>query len=108
MVGNQRFPEEGSMIGSRWVRRMRSIGLYWRQSVGRRDSSSANGATGRRRRFTTLLATPLAIVVLGAVGAAPAQAEPMPNGVPGTWQLRLNEEFTGAGLNTALWTPSWH
>ncbi|HEY3866381.1 MAG TPA: family 16 glycosylhydrolase [Solirubrobacteraceae bacterium] len=36
-----------------------------------------------------------------------AQAEPMPDGIPGTWALRVNEEFTGAGLNTALWTPGW-
>ncbi|HTD57446.1 MAG TPA: hypothetical protein VK672_01000, partial [Solirubrobacteraceae bacterium] len=32
----------------------------------------------------------------------------MPVGVPGTWTPILNEEFTAAGLNTALWTPSFH
>jgi hypothetical protein len=31
----------------------------------------------------------------------------MPNGVPGSWALVLNEEFTANGLNTALWTPEW-
>ncbi len=31
----------------------------------------------------------------------------MPNGVPGSWALALNEEFTANGLNKALWTPEW-
>lgn len=66
------------------------------------------GSTPRPRRFASLLAALLALVAVGtAVGAVPVQAEPMPVGVPGTWELRLNEEFTSAGLNTALWTPEW-
>ncbi len=31
----------------------------------------------------------------------------MPNGVPGSWALTLNEEFSANGVNTALWTPEW-
>ena len=58
-------------------------------------------------RFTAFLVASLAAVValMAAVNPAIAAAEPMPNGIPGTWQLRVNEEFTSDGLNTALWTP---
>ncbi len=74
--------------------------------------------SGRRRRKETIsrprrLAASLAgsftavVIVLACVGVAASQAEPMPNGVSGTWQLKLNEEFTSSGLNTSLWTPGW-
>ena len=63
----------------------------------------------RSRRLATWLVSSFtaAVVVLTCVGVAAAQAEPMPNGVPGTWQLKLNEEFSSSGLNTSLWTPGW-
>ncbi|HEX4114928.1 MAG TPA: family 16 glycosylhydrolase [Solirubrobacteraceae bacterium] len=56
--------------------------------------------------LTSLLA---GILLLGisSVLAKTAQAEPLPNGVPGNWALILNEEFSANGLNTALWTPEW-
>jgi hypothetical protein len=57
------------------------------------------------RRVATLLVTLIALLTVVQVTAA--QAEPMPAGIPGTWALKLNEEFTSAGLNTALWTPGW-
>jgi hypothetical protein len=57
------------------------------------------------RRMSTLLVT--SAVLLTLIQVAAAQAEPMPIGVPGTWALKLNEEFTGNGVNTALWTPEW-
>jgi hypothetical protein len=47
------------------------------------------------------------VVLLSVIQVAAAQAEPMPVGVPGTWALTLNEEFSSAGLNTSLWTPGW-
>jgi hypothetical protein len=61
------------------------------------------------RRASALLATWFiaAVVTLMLVDVAASHAEPMPVGVPGNWALRLNEEFTSAGLNTALWTPGW-
>lgn len=31
--------------------------------------------------------------------------DPIPLGVPGTWQLTLNEDFDGTSLNTSLWLP---
>jgi Glycosyl hydrolases family 16 len=63
----------------------------------------------RSRRLAASLTGSVAavVVVLACVGAAASQAEPMPVGVPGTWALRLNEEFTAGSLNTALWTPGW-
>ncbi|MBA3808221.1 MAG: hypothetical protein H0X28_07485 [Solirubrobacterales bacterium] len=51
------------------------------------------------------LALACAIGLLAMPGGALAQ--PMPNGVPGNWQIILNEEFGGNGLNTKLWTPGW-
>jgi hypothetical protein len=66
------------------------------------------GVASRPRRFASLLAILLALVAVAiAVGAGAAQAEPMPIGVPGTWALALNEEFTASGPNPALWTPEW-
>ena len=66
-------------------------------------------STRRIWRSARLLPASLtALVAIAAgVGAVPAQAEPMPNGVPGNWALALNEEFSANGLNTALWTPEW-
>ena len=53
-------------------------------------------------RMVSLLAL---ICLLGAVTrAGAASADPVPVGVPGSWSLRLNEEFTASGLNTSLWT----
>ena len=57
------------------------------------------------RRLAVALVT--AVTLAMVISVAVAQAEPMPNGIPGTWQLKVNEEFTGASLNTALWTPGW-
>ena len=57
------------------------------------------------RRVATLLV--MLTAFLAVVQVTVAQAEPMPAGISGTWALRVNEEFTGAGLNTALWTPGW-
>jgi|GEM_PF-4572856 len=48
-----------------------------------------------------------AALVLALAGAPAAQAEPLPNRVPGTWSLKLNEEFSANGLNHSLWTPEW-
>jgi hypothetical protein len=63
----------------------------------------------RSRRLTALLAGSFTavVVVLASVGVAASQAEPIPSGVPGTWALILNEEFSANGLNTALWTSEW-
>ena len=50
----------------------------------------------------------LGVLMLGfvvAFGVAGARAEPMPAGAPGRWQLIFNEEFSGNGLNTSIWTP---
>jgi hypothetical protein len=49
----------------------------------------------------------IGIMLLATTNVAAAQAEPAPVGVPGVWSLKLNEEFTPAGLNTGLWTPGW-
>jgi hypothetical protein len=52
----------------------------------------------------------LPVLLLGfatAFGVAEAGAEPMPAGVPGNWQLIFNEEFSGNGLNTSIWSPGW-
>lgn len=57
------------------------------------------------RRLSVLLV--IAVTLVTVISGAVAQAEPLPDGIPGTWQLKVNEEFTGAGLNTALWTPGW-
>jgi hypothetical protein len=57
------------------------------------------------RRISGLLATLATLLIL--VQVAPARAEPMPVGMAGTWYLKVNEEFSSAGLNTALWTPGW-
>jgi hypothetical protein len=65
----------------------------------------AHGTIGLVRRLSALLV--MMVLLLTLIQVAEAQAEPMPNGVPGTWGLRVNEEFTGAGVNTALWTPGW-
>src|ERR1700722_8522730 len=61
------------------------------------------------RRFTAYLAALFVAVValLTGISVDTAFAEPMPSGVPGTWALLLNEEFSANGLNTALWTPEW-
>jgi hypothetical protein len=67
-----------------------------------------SGVIPRVRVSSIFLAAFLALVAVATVvGAVPAQAEPLPNGVPGTWALILNEEFSANGLNTALWTPEW-
>jgi Fungal fucose-specific lectin/Glycosyl hydrolases family 16 len=80
------------------------------------DGYERNGWQGNReatlsrsRHLAARLAVSLTgmIIALACIGAAVSQAEPMPNGVPGTWALRLNEEFTSAGLNATLWTPGW-
>jgi hypothetical protein len=66
------------------------------------------GVGPRPQRFASTLTVFVASIAMGiAIGAVPAQAEPMPNGVPGSWALVLNEEFSANGLNTALWTPEW-
>jgi hypothetical protein len=57
------------------------------------------------RRLSVLLVVAVTLVTVSSV--AVAQAEPMPNGIPGTWALKLNEEFSGSSLNTALWTSGW-
>lgn len=57
------------------------------------------------RRLAVLLV--IAVTLVTVIGSAVAQAEPVPDGIPGSWQLKGNEEFTGVGLNTALWTPGW-
>jgi FG-GAP-like repeat/Glycosyl hydrolases family 16 len=70
------------------------------------DSGTWRSLVARCVMLTLLLA---GILLLGIVSVAVnvAQAEPLPNGVPGTWALLLNEEFSANGLNTALWTPEW-
>jgi hypothetical protein len=60
---------------------------------------------GALRRMAVLAITLSALMT--AVQVTTAQAEPMPTGIPGTWALRVNEEFSGAGINTALWAPGW-
>jgi hypothetical protein len=75
---------------------------------GRHARSERNGAVRADcvvRRVATLLV--MSAALLSLVQPAAAQAEPQPTGVPGAWALRLNEEFSGSSLNTALWTPGW-
>jgi hypothetical protein len=69
-------------------------------------SGSRRNLAVRRLILTSLL---VGILLLGvaSVTVNVAQAEPLPNGVPGNWALLLNEEFSANGLNTALWTPEW-
>jgi hypothetical protein len=79
---------------------------------GRKTRDEHNGAIIIDRpayRVPVLLAGLLvvAVAMLMLVDVAASRAEPMPVGVPGTWELKLNEEFTSTGLNTALWTPGW-
>ena len=50
----------------------------------------------------------LSLVVLQLAIASTAQADPMPIGVPGSWAMKFDEEFTSAGLNTSVWTPDWY
>jgi hypothetical protein len=80
------------------------------------DGYELNRGCGRRKAMISrsrCMAASLAgsftvvVLVLACVGVATSHAEPMPNGVPGTWQLKLNEEFSSSGLNTSLWTPGW-
>ena len=70
------------------------------------NSGSWRNPAVRRVMLTSLLA---GILLLGiaSVVVNTARAEPLPNGVPGTWALIFNEEFSANGLNTALWTPEW-
>ncbi len=70
------------------------------------NSGSWRNLAVRRVMLMSLLA---GILLLGiaSVVVNTAQAEPLPNGVPGNWALILNEEFSANGLNTALWTPEW-
>jgi glycosyl hydrolase family 16 len=57
------------------------------------------------RRFWKLLAATLvaAGIAQGTLTVGLAQASPS-----GQWQLALNEEFSSAGLNTAVWIPGWN
>lgn len=36
---------------------------------------------------------------------APAPSTPMPQGVTGTWNLTMRDDFDGTSLNTSVWTP---
>jgi beta-glucanase (GH16 family) len=39
--------------------------------------------------------------------AASASTAPLPKGIPGTWKLVLDSEFTGASLDGSIWQPGW-
>jgi hypothetical protein len=82
--------------------------LCGRIGRGVRDGRCGREQHARSRAGRRLFAQSLTcVVLLSAIQVAAARAEPMPVGVPGTWALRLNEEFSSAGLNTGLWTPGW-
>jgi hypothetical protein len=69
---------------------------------------SANYEARGMGRFVRRLVLGLACAgALLSWASAEAQAELAPIGVPGDWHMTLNEEFSGNGLNTALWTPGW-
>jgi hypothetical protein len=88
---SERLNGEGSMGGRKELhRRELAHGLWAALAV-------------RRALFVAL-----SLVVLQVALAGSAQADPMPIGVPGSWGVRLNEEFSPAGLNTSLWTPYWY
>jgi uncharacterized protein YktA (UPF0223 family) len=72
-----------------------------------RDERNHAGTIDRAGRRVAALAIMLT-ALLSLVQVSAAQAEPKPIGVPGSWGLRLNEEFSGSSLNAALWTPGWH
>jgi hypothetical protein len=76
------------------------VGHGWAEGSGKVMNARA------ARQVGALAITLIAVLALG--GVASAQAEPEPQGVPGPWVLRLNEEFSGSSLNTALWTAGWH
>ncbi len=92
-------------------------GIIWRASTRAQSNRWGNdGQLGRKaipgkgrrtRRHLKVLSLTVASLVLSVGYGTVAQAEPMPNGVPGTWQVKLNEEFSSSALNTGLWTPGW-
>ena len=43
----------------------------------------------------------------GSSGSSTAAGPIVPTGVPGTWNLIFDDEFNGAGLNTADWSTGW-
>lgn len=45
----------------------------------------------------------------GTAGASPAgvSAAASPLGIPGTWTLKLDDEFNGSALDTAIWRAGW-
>ena len=78
---------------------MRRIGRPKARFVWHRISIGRGGAL-------TLLAATISLLMSIQVAASQA-ASPVPQGDPGQWSLKLNEEFTSTGLNHALWTPGW-
>jgi beta-glucanase (GH16 family) len=67
-------------------------------------------ASGSHTRpdMTVRLAKITAATPASAPPAAPTAAGPIvPTGVPGTWNLIFDDEFNGAGLNTADWSTGW-
>jgi len=79
-----------------------------KRGSGRPATNELPGAVVADRsihRLLGLLVTLATLLIL--IQVTPAQAEPTPVGMPGTWYLKVNEEFSSAGLNTALWTPGW-
>ncbi len=73
---------------------------------GEQNSGSWRNPTVRRVMLTSLLVG-IWLLSFASVVVNTARAEPLPNGVPGSWVLLFNEEFSANGLNTALWTPEW-
>jgi Glycosyl hydrolases family 16 len=83
----------------------RRSGNRGHEAPGRAEQSSALIVERAARHIAGLVVMTVALVAL--LGSAVAQAEPVPDNIPGTWALKVNEEFTGAGLNKALWTGGW-
>ena len=77
-----------------------------------RQSRPAECATRIRptvRHLSTLIAALFMSLALSASlsGVSRAAASPLPANVPGSWELKFDEEFNSSGLNTSVWTPGW-
>jgi beta-glucanase (GH16 family) len=54
-----------------------------------------------KRRIAPLPPSPV------VTAPSPAPLTPSPAGMPGTWKLALDSEFTGTALDTSIWQAGW-